>query len=107
MKILNNIPEEIIPAVAIFAYWVNMDGRLKQMADVCDQIKAALMLNKIKDVYAICRQKCSRAETILREKSAELENMLDSITDGFYALNRNWEVTFINRPNARCPVPRK
>jgi len=38
-----------------------------------------------------------RAEMILREKTAELENMLDSITDGFYALNKNWEVTFINK----------
>jgi PAS domain S-box-containing protein len=38
-----------------------------------------------------------KAETIMKEKSAELENMLDSITDGFYALNKNWEVTFINK----------
>lgn len=38
-----------------------------------------------------------RAEQIVSEKSAELENMLDSITDGFYALNKNWEVTFINK----------
>jgi len=38
-----------------------------------------------------------RAETMMKEKSAELENMLDSITDGFYALNKNWEVTFINK----------
>jgi PAS domain S-box-containing protein len=38
-----------------------------------------------------------RAEQIVSEKSAELENMLDSITDGFYALNKNWEVTFMNK----------
>lgn len=38
-----------------------------------------------------------RAEQIVTEKSAELENMLDSITDGFYALNSHWEVTFINK----------
>ena len=38
-----------------------------------------------------------RAEQIVLEKSAELENMLDSITDGFYALNKNWEVTFMNK----------
>ncbi len=38
-----------------------------------------------------------RAETIMKEKSAELENMLDSITDGFYALNSRWEVTFMNK----------
>ncbi|WP_161964434.1 PAS domain S-box protein [Mucilaginibacter endophyticus] len=38
-----------------------------------------------------------RAEQIVSEKSAELEHMLDSITDGFYALNSRWEVTFINK----------
>lgn len=38
-----------------------------------------------------------RSEQILSEKSAELENILDSITDGFYALNSRWEVTFINK----------
>jgi PAS domain S-box-containing protein len=38
-----------------------------------------------------------KAEMIMKEKSAELENILDSITDGFYALNSRWEVTFINK----------
>jgi len=38
-----------------------------------------------------------RTEQIISEKSAEMENMLDSITDGFYALNKNWEVTFMNK----------
>ncbi|OOQ56577.1 PAS domain S-box protein [Mucilaginibacter pedocola] len=38
-----------------------------------------------------------RADQIVSEKSAEMENMLDSITDGFYALNNRWEVTFINK----------
>jgi PAS domain S-box-containing protein len=38
-----------------------------------------------------------RAEQLLKEKSAELDNILDSITDGFYALNNRWEVTFINK----------
>jgi len=38
-----------------------------------------------------------RTERALAEKSAELENILDSITDGFYALNSKWEVTFINK----------
>jgi len=38
-----------------------------------------------------------RAEQVVSEKSAELSNILNSITDGFYALNRNWEVTFINK----------
>lgn len=36
-------------------------------------------------------------ENALAEKTAELKNILDSITDGFYALNSNWQVTFINK----------
>jgi len=48
-----------------------------------------------------------KAQTTLREKSAELENMLDSITDGFYALNKNWEVTFINKAAERALSCRK
>ena len=39
----------------------------------------------------------TRSEQLLSEKSAEMENILDSITDGFYALNSSWEVTFINK----------
>jgi hypothetical protein len=35
-------------------------AKLSHLNDV--QIRAAILLNKIKDVYAICRQKCSRDE---------------------------------------------
>jgi PAS domain S-box-containing protein len=41
-----------------------------------------------------------RTERALAEKTGELENVLESITDGFYALNSNWEVTFINKAAA-------
>jgi PAS domain S-box-containing protein len=43
-----------------------------------------------------------KAEMTMREKSAELENILDSITDGFYALNKRWEVTYINKAAERA-----
>lgn len=43
-----------------------------------------------------------QAEMTMREKSAELENILDSITDGFYALNKNWEVIYINKAAERA-----
>jgi len=48
-----------------------------------------------------------RAEQLLSEKSAELENMLDSITDGFYALNQHWEVTFMNKAAEKALSCRK
>jgi len=38
-----------------------------------------------------------KAKTLLKEKAAEIENILESITDGFYALNNNWEFTYLNR----------
>lgn len=38
-----------------------------------------------------------RNETAVAEKSAEIINILESITDGFYALNKNWEITYFNK----------
>jgi PAS domain S-box-containing protein len=48
-----------------------------------------------------------RTERALAEKTAELENILDSITDGFYALNSNWGRSPLSiRPlNWRYPAP--
>jgi PAS domain S-box-containing protein len=54
-----------------------------------------------KQTLAINIDQKVRTEKALQEKSAELENMLGSITDGFYALNRNWEVTYINKTAER------
>src|SRR5690606_20697982 len=33
----------------------------------------------------------------VKQKAAEVENILESITDGFYTLNKNWEFTYINK----------
>jgi len=38
-----------------------------------------------------------KAKNSLKEKAVEIENILESITDGFYALNNNWEFTYVNR----------
>ncbi|MDB5286452.1 MAG: hypothetical protein JWR05_1401 [Mucilaginibacter sp.] len=43
-----------------------------------------------------------KAEMTMMEKSAELENILDSITDGFYSLNKRWEVTYMNKAAERA-----
>src|SRR6478735_7528588 len=37
-----------------------------------------------------------RTEIALEEKNAEIEDILESVTDGFFALNAKWEVTFMN-----------
>lgn len=36
-------------------------------------------------------------EKKLAEKNAEIAGMLDSIADGFYALNHKWEITYFNK----------
>jgi PAS domain S-box-containing protein len=38
-----------------------------------------------------------KAEVTVSEKNAEIINILESITDGFYAVNKNWEVTYFNK----------
>ena len=48
-------------------------------------------------VLAVDIDRKVRAEMALSEKSAEVVDILESITDGFYALNKNWEVTYFNK----------
>ncbi|SDL11933.1 PAS domain S-box-containing protein [Pedobacter sp. ok626] len=38
-----------------------------------------------------------KAEKVLKEKARETENILESITDGFFTLNKSWEFTYINK----------
>lgn len=38
-----------------------------------------------------------RAEQALEKKNREIERILESITDGFYAVNENWEITYFNK----------
>lgn len=38
-----------------------------------------------------------KIEKELEEKIKEVENILESITDGFYALNKSWQFTYINK----------
>jgi|GEM_PF-1034247 len=38
-----------------------------------------------------------KAERALVEKNTEITDILESITDGFYAVNHRWEVTYVNK----------
>src|ERR1700761_3014108 len=42
-----------------------------------------------------------RTETALAEKTAELENVLESITDAFYTVDSDWNFTYINKEYER------
>jgi PAS domain S-box-containing protein len=38
-----------------------------------------------------------KAENALNKKAREIENILESITDGFFTVDRNWELTYVNK----------
>jgi PAS domain S-box-containing protein len=42
-----------------------------------------------------------RTERALAEKTAELENVLESMTDAFYTVDRDWNFTYINKEYER------
>ncbi|WP_276133057.1 PAS domain S-box protein [Polluticoccus soli] len=52
-------------------------------------------------VFAIDIDETIKTQNALQEKSREVEDMLDSITDGFFALNKNWEFTYVNNQSER------
>lgn len=50
-----------------------------------------------RSVLAVDIDQKVKTEMALSEKSAEIIDILESITDGFYALNKNWEITYFNK----------
>jgi len=48
-------------------------------------------------VMAIDIDNSVRAEQAINQKASEIENILESITDGFFTVNKNWEFTYINK----------
>lgn len=50
-----------------------------------------------RSVLAIDIDQRVRTEMAIAEKSVEIIDILESITDGFYALNKNWEITYFNK----------
>lgn len=52
---------------------------------------------KARIVMAIDIDKKVKSEMALLEKTTEIVNILESITDAFFSLNKNWEVTYFNK----------
>lgn len=69
--------------VHIYAYSTEFEGR------------------KVIIVKAIDVDQKVKAERTLSEKNAEIAAILESITDGFCALNNKWEVTYFNKTAER------
>ncbi|MEJ6979009.1 PAS domain S-box protein [Pedobacter sp. P351] len=56
---------------------------------------------KVRLVLAVDIDTSVRTELELKKKNQEITSILESITDGFYAVNRNWEVTYFNKTAER------
>ncbi|RZK59278.1 MAG: PAS domain S-box protein [Pedobacter sp.] len=56
---------------------------------------------KAQFVMAIDVDQKVEAQQGLLEKNAEIEDILESITDAFYAMNEKWELTYINKEAER------
>lgn len=52
-------------------------------------------------IVAIDIDKKIKTELALKEKTAELENVLESITDAFYTVDKDWRFTYVNREYER------
>jgi len=52
-------------------------------------------------IVAIDIDKKIKTELALKEKTAELENVLESITDAFYTVDKDWRFTYMNREYER------
>lgn len=48
-------------------------------------------------VMAIDIDNTVKTENALKKKAREIENILESITDGFFTVNKDWELTYINK----------
>jgi len=53
--------------------------------------------DKAVSILAVDIDKKVKAEIALLEKNTEIEDIFESITDGFYAMNEKFEVTYINK----------
>lgn len=48
-------------------------------------------------VMALDIDEAFKAEQLLKKKNREIENILESITDGFFTVSKNWEFTYMNK----------
>ncbi len=60
------------------------------LRNLSQEISGAIVVNQ--DVTEL-----KRAQEALRESNRRIVNILESITDAFFALDRQWRLTYINR----------
>ncbi len=59
--------------------------------------------DRINAVHCIAKDitKVKQSEKLVRDQASQLNNILGSITEAFFALNRDWRITYANRTFAR------
>ncbi|RZJ75840.1 MAG: PAS domain S-box protein [Flavobacterium sp.] len=80
-----------------FGHWrhVKKSGEVFYVQIYAHTIK--LKGKKARLVLAVDIDAKVRTESELEKKDLEIASILESITDGFYALNRCWKVTYFNK----------
>lgn len=93
----HKINEELPPAYSNAGIWLHTrkDGASFYVHIFTHQILFEGTTCKL--VMALDIDEAVKAEKILNQKTREMENILESITDGFFTVNRNWEFTYINK----------
>ena len=91
------INEELPAAYSNAGIWqhIRKNGEIFYVHIFTHQIRFAGKICKL--VTAIDIDVTVKAENALKKKAKEIENILESITDGFFTVNRNWELTYINK----------
>ncbi|MBJ6116594.1 PAS domain S-box protein [Pontibacter sp. BT310] len=71
----------------------------EELLDLCVTLVPVWLGNRITAVHCIAKDitQIKLSERLLKEQAAQLSNILGSITEGFFALNREWCFTYANR----------
>lgn len=79
----------------------NLSSQQDSLIQICDELEHDLtyQATKIQQIKASLGSGSARqqAEAALKATDAQLANLLETITDGVCALNRDWEFIYINR----------
>lgn len=91
------INEELPPTYSNAGIWhhTRKNGKTFYVHIYTHQVLFAGKICKL--VMAIDIDGSVKAEIVLKEKAREIENILESITDGFFTVSKNWEFTYINK----------
>jgi PAS domain S-box-containing protein len=89
--------EDVHPCYSDFGQWKHIRKNGETFFVHIYAHSSTFQGRKARVVMSIDIDKRVKAENTLLEKNAEIEDILESITDGFYAMNDKWEVTYINK----------